>query len=56
MLSTDGNISGAILLNCKEFNQNLVFFNKEAGFKLKLIYPADSPRYAILIGYGLTIH
>ncbi|MDG1712949.1 MAG: cupin domain-containing protein [Woeseiaceae bacterium] len=56
MLSTDANISGAILLNCKEFDKNLVFFNKKAGFKLKLIYPADSPRHAILIGYGLTIH
>ena len=47
--------SAEILLHCKDFSENLSFFTKDIGFKLKLIFPADSPRSAIISGYGLTI-
>ncbi len=47
--------SAEFLLHCKDFSGNLSFFTKEVGFKLKLIFPADSPRSAIISGFGATI-
>ena len=55
MIDANAIFSAEILLNCKDFTKNLVFFTEKAGFKLTMIFPADSPRTAILLGYGLTI-
>ena len=55
MIDENVTLSAEIELNCKEFNKNLKFFIDKAGFKLSMIYPADSPHTAILLGYGLSI-
>ena len=44
-----------IQIDCKDFAENLKFFTEDVGFSIELIFPADSPRSAILSGYGLRI-
>jgi len=55
MIDDDVNFSAEILLKCRDFTENLVFFTERAGFKLTMIFPADSPHTAILSGHGLRI-
>ena len=47
MIDANAIFSAEILLNCKDFTKNLVFFTEKVGFKLTMIFPADSPRTAI---------
>lgn len=44
-----------IQIDCEDFAENLKFFTEDVGFSIELIFPADSPRSAILSGYGLRI-
>ena len=55
MIDKSINFSTEIVLNCKDFNENLKFLIDKVYLKLGMIYPADSPHTAILSGYGLSI-
>ena len=49
------NAIAEIQINCVDFSENLNFFTEDIGFSIELIFPADSPRTAILSGHGLRI-
>ena len=49
------NAKAEIQINCIDFDENLNFFTEDIGFSIELIFPADSPRTAILSGHGLRI-
>ncbi len=44
-----------IVLPCTDFKKTLDFFTDILGFVVDMIYPADSPRIAIVSGYGTRI-
>jgi mannose-6-phosphate isomerase-like protein (cupin superfamily) len=44
-----------VLLPCRDLAAELAFFTERLGFKINLIFPADSPRVAVVSGYGLTL-
>jgi mannose-6-phosphate isomerase-like protein (cupin superfamily) len=44
-----------VLLPCRDLAANLAFFTDRLGFKVNLIFPADSPQVAVISGYGLTV-
>jgi quercetin dioxygenase-like cupin family protein len=47
--------NGEIKLDCGDLNSALDFYAEELGFRLEMIYPADSPRVAVLGGYGIQL-
>src|SRR6185369_4473767 len=44
-----------VLLPCRDLAATLAFFTDRLGFKLNLIFPADSPSTAVISGHGLTL-
>lgn len=44
-----------VLLPCRNIGENLDFFVGRLGFQMKLIFPADAPRLAIVEGYGVRL-
>jgi len=44
-----------VLLPCQDIGESLDFFVDQLGFQMKLIFPADGPREAVLEGYGLRL-
>ena len=46
-------MSGEVQLSCCNFNETLLYFTNKLKFKVELIYPADNPIIASLIGYNL---
>ena len=44
-----------VLLPCRDLAATLAFFTDRLGFKLNLIFPADSPHTAVVSGHGLTL-
>ncbi|WP_119303540.1 VOC family protein [Dongia deserti] len=44
-----------VVLPCRDLAANLAFFTDELGFKVTLIFPADSPQVVVMSGYGLTL-
>jgi mannose-6-phosphate isomerase-like protein (cupin superfamily) len=44
-----------VLLPCRDLAATLAFFTDGLGFKVNLIFPADSPSTAVISGYGLTL-
>lgn len=44
-----------VTLRCGEFSTALSFYTDELDFRLDGIFPADSPREALLTGHGLTV-
>jgi mannose-6-phosphate isomerase-like protein (cupin superfamily) len=44
-----------VVLPCSELDGTLAFFTGPLGFRVDAIFPADSPRVAILSGHGLTL-
>ena len=57
MLNVDKNSieKAEVILNTSLLNEEIFFLENEIGFKLKEIYPADSPKFALLEGFGLNI-
>jgi len=62
--NTDGNRGAAladhirlaqVLLPCRDLAATLAFFTDRLGFKVNLIFPADSPQAAVISGHGLTL-
>ena len=62
--STDSNRGAAlaehirlaqVLLPCRDLATTLAFFTDRLGFKVNLIFPADSPQVAVISGHGLTL-
>jgi mannose-6-phosphate isomerase-like protein (cupin superfamily) len=45
-----------VLLPCRDLAATLAFFTDRLGFKVNLIFPADSPSTAVISGHGLTLH
>ena len=50
MLNVDKNSieKAEVILKTSLFNEEIFFLENEIGFKLKEIYPADSPKFALL--------
>jgi len=44
-----------VVLSCKDFDATLHYFLDDLGFRLDLIYPADSPRVALLSELGIRV-
>jgi mannose-6-phosphate isomerase-like protein (cupin superfamily) len=44
-----------VLLPCRDLAATLAFFADRLGFKVNLIFPADSPHTAVVSGHGLTL-
>ena len=44
-----------VVLPCRDLNATLAFFTDRLGFKVNLIFPADSPSTAVVSGHGLTL-
>ncbi len=44
-----------IVLPCTDLKETLDFFTDVLGFRIDMIYPADSPRIAIVSGYGTRL-
>src|SRR5690242_15607282 len=44
-----------VLLPCRDLAATLAFFTDRLGFKVNLIFPADSPSTAVITGHGLTL-
>ena len=44
-----------VLLPCRDLAATLSFFTDRLGFKVNLIFPADSPNTAVVSGHGLTL-
>jgi mannose-6-phosphate isomerase-like protein (cupin superfamily) len=44
-----------VLLPCRDLAATLAFFTDRLGFKVNLIFPADSPATAVITGHGLTV-
>tara|TARA_B100000678_G_scaffold92614_2_gene77325 strand:+ start:1995 stop:3086 length:1092 start_codon:yes stop_codon:yes gene_type:complete len=47
--------SAQVVIPCGELNETLEFFIDTLSFSMKKIYPADSPRIAIISGFGVTL-
>lgn len=44
-----------VVLPCADLDACLAFYAERLGFRIEAIFPADSPRVAVLSGYGLRI-
>ena len=44
-----------VVFPCPKLRETLAFFTERLGFRVKLIYPADSPSVAVLNGYGVCL-
>ncbi|HEY1386212.1 MAG TPA: cupin domain-containing protein [Dongiaceae bacterium] len=44
-----------VVLPCRDLAATLAFFTDRLGFKVNLIFPADSPSTAVVSGHGLTL-
>ncbi|HEV8390781.1 MAG TPA: VOC family protein [Dongiaceae bacterium] len=44
-----------VLLPCRDMAATLSFFTDQLGFRVNLIFPADSPQVAVVSGHGLTL-
>ncbi len=44
-----------VVLPCADLGATLAFFTERLGFKVNLIFPADSPSTAVISGHGLTL-
>ena len=44
-----------VVLPCRDLAADLAFFTDRLGFKLNLIFPADAPSTAVLVGHGLIV-
>ena len=44
-----------VVCPCPKLGESLSFFTDRLGFRVKLIYPADSPSVAVLSGYGVCL-
>jgi mannose-6-phosphate isomerase-like protein (cupin superfamily) len=44
-----------VMLPCRDLAATLGFFTERLGFKVNLIFPADSPSTAVISGHGLTL-
>lgn len=47
--------SAQVVLPCATLAPTLDFFTQRLGFKVDAIFPADSPKVAVLSGHGLTV-
>jgi quercetin dioxygenase-like cupin family protein len=47
--------SGQIIVPCSHLPQTLAFFSEQLGFRVDLIFPADSPSTAVISGHGVTL-
>lgn len=47
--------SAQIVLPCANLNRTLEFFTTRLGFRLEMIFPADSPQVAVISGCGTTL-
>ena len=43
------------VLPCANLNKTLEFFIERLGFRIEMIFPADSPSTAVISGYGATL-
>jgi mannose-6-phosphate isomerase-like protein (cupin superfamily) len=44
-----------VVLPCDELDATLAFFTERLGFRVALVFPADAPRVAVVIGHGLRV-
>ncbi len=45
----------ALRLGCADFDADLAFFTEQVGLRVALIFPADAPRVAEVVGHGLRL-
>ena len=56
MENLDSHIQSAqIVLSCRNLNETLDLFVEKLGFRVKTIFPADSPVTAVISGHGVTL-
>ncbi len=44
-----------LVLPCSDLSKTLDFYTNDLGFRIDVIFPADSPRVAVISGYGVRI-
>lgn len=44
-----------VVLPCRDLATSLAFFTDRLGFKVSLIFPADSPHTAVVLGHGVAL-
>ena len=44
-----------VVVPCINFAELFAFFTEKLGFAVSLIYPADSPSTAVVVGHGMTV-
>ena len=49
------NTSAEVVVACDDLSATLEFFTDHLGFQLEMITPADSPRVAVIVGYGIRL-
>ena len=47
--------SAEVVLPCDDLEETLAFFIDRLGFRVETIFPADSPRVAVISGHGLRL-
>lgn len=53
---TQGGIRAAqVVLPCSDLDATLDFFTGRLGFRVEAVYPADTPRVAVVAGHGLRV-
>lgn len=55
MALSESSMPAEVVLPCTDFDGNLQFFTKEAGFAIDAIFPADNPQVARISGFGLHL-
>ena len=54
-IDTDRIDAADIFLSCSDLTETLDFYTESLGFRIEMIYPADSPRIAVVSGYGIRV-
>ena len=47
--------SAEVVLPCPELDPTLAFFTETLGFRINAIFPADSPKVAVISGHGVCL-
>lgn len=48
-------IAAEFVVPCRSLDETLAFFVDDLGFRTEMIYPADSPRVAVVSAYGVRL-
>lgn len=54
-LNIDGISAAMVQLGCETLEPTLSFFTQQLGMRVLAIFPADSPKTALVVGHGITL-